>query len=122
MLKIEEIEKIIQNNSGTIINPEVTKNLIIKAAKAGICPECGAKLILVNVKRHFFGPKGKDAWIECPNKHNIDFNKQFSVNEGSYCFGYNHFDLSYVGNSLYNNTQNKEIKDLYDRLCSWLSD
>lgn len=118
MLKLEQIQATINENSHVVKNSGEIIQIIKAAACAGICPECGARLVLTNVRWHLFGPRGRDARVECPNGHNIDYNARTGTKPE--CFGYDDMDLHRIGNGLWANTQNDEIRTLAFRIGSWL--
>jgi ssDNA-binding Zn-finger/Zn-ribbon topoisomerase 1 len=120
MLKLEDVEKVIREKSHIVENVEEVKQIVKAAAKAGICPECGTKLILENYRWHLFGPKGRDAVVICPNDHNLNYNERTGT-EAESC-GYCDMNLHRIGNGLWDYTQNQEIRKVAYKIWSWLSD
>ena len=120
MLKLEDIQNVIKGNSHVVENVGELKQIVKAAAQAGICPECGSELILTNVHWHLFGPTGRDAVIECPNSHNINYNTRTGTKPEA--FGYVDMNLHRVGNGLWANTQNHKIRTLAYKIRLWLED
>lgn len=126
MKNLKELHDIQRKNSGRVKKPKKLgrvkkpkklKKIIKAAAKAGVCPECGSTLILTNVKRHLFMPKGANAIIQCPNGHNLNYNEQVGCKPTSY--GYKDMNLHRLGNGLWTHTQNKKIKKLAFKIGNW---
>lgn len=95
------------------------------AAINGICPECGALLRLSRIrKKRWFSKKSKTTitGIECPNKHDLDYNKRLGFTKSIYRDTTVHYDLSDYTNIIYEDTKHKAIKIQYDKFYAWLSD
>ena len=98
---------------------------ITDAAINGVCPECGSLLRLSRIrKKRWFSKKAKTKiiGIECPNKHDLDYNKRLGFIKPEYRDTEPHYDLSDYTNIIYENTKHKAIKIQYDRFYAWLSD
>jgi hypothetical protein len=123
MLDLTEIEAKIEHFQ---VENELTKK-VQRAFVAGICPECGKKLIIPNLKKthHFFKlikwvSFCRSSTIKCPDDHNIDFNLRTST-KPEYA-GYDDLDMSRIGNGNWYNTQNVRIKDAFLKLMDFISD
>lgn len=98
---------------------------ITDAAINGVCPECGRLLRLSRIrKKRWFSNTAKTqiTGIECPNKHDLDYNKRLLFSKPLYRDTEQHYDLSDYTNIIFENTKHKAIKIQFDRFYAWLSD
>lgn len=102
----------------------IDSKLVKKCAEQGICPDCGKLLRLSKTikKRWFRKDKKIVTGVECPNGHNLDFNKLLNFKKPIWRDTEIHYDLSDYTNIIYENTAHKSIKLQYDRFYAWLYD
>lgn len=120
MLTLNQIQEQINENSHVVENSSELIEIVRAAAHAGICPECGSQLVLNNVKGYLFSPRGHEARVDCPNGHNINYNTRTGTEPQ--CFGYYDVNLHRLGNSMWADSQNYEIRTLAHRIGTWLAD